>query len=245
MSDFYSPYDHTTWYDSSRNNNSTKLAQLLNAKLGTVYGVDATPYQQTNSKGDVISFDDKGYRKAQADWMRGNAAFAGWTDEDIAGFQDYLESRSLTNNQKTAAQLWFANSVNQRNANAESKADREDMLAEIEAYKAGFSNEHIAAAVAQERQAWDTKIAETLRSAQQQAAAQGRVMDNATYAMLRGRLEAQAANAIQKTQMDYEAKRQEYIYNAMGMKNDVYKNTSRTVSTNADLASIISALAGK
>ena len=119
------------------------------------------------------------------------------------------------------------------------------MLAEIEAYKAGFSNEHIAAAVSQERQAWDAKIAETLQSAQQQAAAQGRVMDNTTYAMLRGRLEAQAANAIQQTQIDYENKRQEYIFNAMSMKNDVYKNTTRTVATQADLAGIISAMAGK
>jgi hypothetical protein len=225
-------------------NISRSLSNKLKQKLGS-YGVDPTSYKSYNSNGRVIGVNESGYKAAQADWMRGNAAFDGWTDDDISAFQTWLSSSKMTDRQKMAGQLWYSNQIAQRNANAEAKKDREDMLAEIEAYKAGFSNEHIAAAVAQERQAWDSKIAETLQSAQQQAAAQGRVLDNTTYAMLRGRLEAQAANAIQQTQIEYENKRQEYIYNAMSMKNDVYKNTTRTVATQADLASIISAMAGK
>jgi hypothetical protein len=245
-----------TGYDSGRSitqapsagvlnqNISKSLSNKLKRKLGS-YGVDPASYKAYNSRGRVVGVDDTGYKTAQADWMRGNAAFDGWTDDDISSFQDWLSSSRMTDRQKTAGQLWYANQIAQRNANAEAQRDREDMLAEIEAYRAGFSNEHIAAAVAQERQVWDQKIAETLQAAQQQAAAQGRVLDNTTYAMLRGRLEAQAAGAIQKTQMDYEQKRQEYMYNAMSMKNDVYKNTQRTVATQADLASIISAMAGK
>ena len=225
-------------------NISRSLSNKLKQKLGS-YGVDPTSYKAYNSNGRVIGVNESGYKAAQADWMRGNAAFEGWTDDDISSFQNWLSSSKMTDRQKMAGQLWYANQIAQRNANQEAKRDREDMLAEIEAYKAGFSNEHIAAAVAQERQAWDAKIAETLQSAQQQAAAQGRVMDNTTYAMLRGRLEAQAANAIQQTQIDYENKRQEYIFNAMSMKNDVYKNTTRTVATQTDLAGIISAMAGK
>ena len=84
-----------------------------------------------------------------------------------------------------------------------------------------------------------------LQSAQQQAAAQGRVLDNTTYAMLRGRLEAQAAQAIQLVQMQYEQKRSEIALNAIQAKNDVYKNTSRTIETPAEIATIIQALAGK
>lgn len=225
-------------------NISRSLSNKLKQKLGS-YGVDPTSYKAYNSNGRVIGVNESGYKAAQADWMRGNAAFEGWTDDDISSFQNWLSSSKMTDRQKMAGQLWYANQIAQRNANQEAKRDREDMLAEIEAYKAGFSNEHIAAAVSQERQAWDAKIAETLQSAQQQAAAQGRVLDNTTYAMLRGRLEAQAANAIQQTQIDYENKRQEYIFNAMSMKNDVYKNTTRTVATQADLAGIISAMAGK
>ena len=78
-----------------------------------------------------------------------------------------------------------------------------------------------------------------------QAAAQGRVLDGSTYAMLRGRLEAQADAAIQKVQMQYEEKRQEYAFQAMNMKNDVYKNTNNTVMDYSDVAKIIQAMAGK
>ena len=151
----------------------------------------------------------------------------------------------MTDRQKTAGQLWYANQIAQRNANAEAKKDREDILGDIEAWKATLSDEAITAAVAQEQQAWNTKIAETLQSAQQQAAAQGRVLDNTTYAMLRGRLEAQAANAIQLVQMQYEQRRSEMAMQAIQAKNDIYKNTTRTVATQADLAGIISAMAGK
>ena len=225
----------------------------------TEYGVDISPYLhggdvfRTSGKDDYLklgkqnyTFDAEGYRKAQADWMRGNAAFDGWTDDDISSFQDWLSSSSkLTDRQKMAGQLWYSNQIAQRNANAEAKKDREDILADIEEYKSTFSDEAIAAAVAQEQQAWNTKIAETLQSAQQQAAAQGRVLDNTTYAMLRGRLEAQAANAIQLVQMQYEQRRSEMAMQAIQAKNDIYKNTTRTVATQADLAGIISAMAGK
>ncbi len=219
---------------------SNKLKQRLGS-----YGVDPTDYKTYNSNGRVVGVNEGGYKAAQADWMRGNAAFDGWTDDDISSFQDWLSSSKMTDRQKTAGQLWYANQIAQRNANAEAKKDREDILGDIEAWKATLSDEAITAAVAQEQQAWNTKIAETLQSAQQQAAAQGRVLDNTTYAMLRGRLEAQAANAIQLVQMQYEQRRSEMAMQAIQAKNDIYKNTTRTVATQADLAGIISAMAGK
>lgn len=224
----------------------------------TEYGVDISPYLhggdvfRTSGKDDYLklgkqnyTFDAEGYRKAQFDWMRGSAAYDGWTDDDINGFLDSINEKYYTNNEASAMQLWQGNLIARRNANADAKRDREDILADIEAYKSTFSDETIAAAVAQEQQAWNTKIAETLQSAQQQAAAQGRVLDNTTYAMLRGRLEAQAAQAIQLVQMQYEQKRSEMALNAIQAKNDVYKNTSRTIETPAEIATIIQALAGK
>ena len=96
--------------------------------------------------------------------------------------------------------MWQSATEGIRQNNAQKKADREDILAEIEAYKSGFSDSAIAQAVAAERQAWDEKINTTMQQAVQQAAQQGRVMDTSTYAMLRSRLEAQAANAIQAVQ---------------------------------------------
>jgi hypothetical protein len=224
----------------------------------TEYGVDISPYLhggdvfRTSGKDDYLklgkqnyTFDAEGYRKAQFDWMRGSSAYDDWTDDDINGFLDSINEKYYTNNEVTAMQLWQGNLIARRNANADAKRDREDILADIEAYKSTFSDETIAAAVAQEQQAWNTKIAETLQSAQQQAAAQGRVLDNTTYAMLRGRLEAQAAQAIQLVQMQYEQKRSEIALNAIQAKNDVYKNTSRTIETPAEIATIIQALAGK
>lgn len=189
--------------------------------------------------------DVAGYKAAQADWMRGSAAFDGWTDEDISGFQDWLSGGKYSDKQKTAAQLWQSNLIGRRNANEQARADRADILADIEAYKNSFSDEAITAAVAQEQQAWSQKIAETLQSAQQQAAAQGRVLDNATYAMLRGRLEAQAANAIQLVQMQYEQKRSDMALQAIQAKNSVYANSTKTVESAADMTAIIQALAGK
>lgn len=191
------------------------------------------------------SGDLEGYKAAQADWMRGSAAFDGWTDEDISGFQDWLSGGKYSDKQKTAAQLWQSNLIGRRNANEQARQDREDILADIEAYKNSFSDEAITAAVAQEQQAWSQKIAETLQSAQQQAAAQGRVLDNATYAMLRGRLEAQAANAIQLVQMQYEQKRSDMALQAIQAKNSVYANSTKTVESAADMTAIIQALAGK
>ena len=204
------------------------------------YGVDIADY--TDSMGNV---DADAYRKAQLAWMGGNASFAGWTEADMAGFLDEMQSKGWNAQERTAAQLWTSAAIGQRNSNAQKAADREDMLAEIEAYKAGFSNEAIQTAIAAERQAWDAKIQSTLQTAMNQAVAQGRVLDGSTYAMLRGRLEAQAAAAIQKVQMQYEEKRQEYAFQAMNMKNDVYKNTNNTVMDYSDVAKIIQAMAGK
>ncbi len=84
-----------------------------------------------------------------------------------------------------------------------------------------------------------------MNQAMNQAAAQGRVMDGSTYAMLRGRLEAQAAAAMQKVQNDYEQQRQEYAYRALSAKGDVYKNTTNTVMDYSDVANIIKAMAGQ
>lgn len=239
-------YDHIT---KTYNGQSTKP---------TEYGVDISGYMhggdvfRTSSKEDYIqtgkqnyTFDAEGYRNAQLGWMRGNAAFDGWTEEDMTGFLDTLGTKNYSQKEATALQLWQGNLIARRNANADAKRDREDILADIEAYKASLSDEAITAAVAQEQQAWNTKIAETLQSAQQQAAAQGRVLDNTTYAMLRGRLEAQAANAIQLVQMQYEQKRSEMALNAIQMKNNVYQNSTKTVESPTEIAALISALAGK
>jgi hypothetical protein len=209
-------------------------------KAALNYGVNIDDY--TDSKGNI---DEGAYRKAQLAWMSGNSAFDGWSEDDMTGFLDEMQANGWSAQERTAAQMWKSAAIGQRNSNAQKKADREDILAEIEAYKAGFSNEAIETAVAAERQAWDAKIQSTLNQAMNQAAAQGRVLDGSTYAMLRGRLEAQAAAAIQKVQMDYEAKRQEYAYNAMNMKNDVYKNTTNTVMDYSDVIKMIQAMAGK
>lgn len=224
----------------------------------TEYGVDISPYlhggdiKRTSAKDDYLqtgvqdyTFYSGAYRDAQLNWMRGNAAFDGWTEDDMNGFLDTLGTKHYTTKEATAMQMWQGNLIARRNANADAKRDREDILGDIEAWKSTLSDEAIEAAVAQEQMAWNTKIAETLQSAQQQAAAQGRVLDNTTYAMLRGRLEAQAAQAIQLTQMQYEQKRSEMAMQAIQLKNDVYKNTSRTVESPAEIAAIIQALAGK
>lgn len=202
------------------------------------YGVDINGY--VDDRGNI---DNDAYRKAQLAWMSGNYAFEGWTEEDMTSFLD--QTQGLSKQEREAERLWMAAGIGQRNSNEQKKKDREDMLAEIEAYKAGFSNEAIDAAIAAERQAWDAKIQSTLQQAMNQAAAQGRVMDGSTYAMLRGRLEAQAAAAIQQVQTGYEQKRQEYMFNAMSMKNDVYKNTTNNVMDYSDVAKIIQAMAGK
>ena len=204
------------------------------------YGVSVDDY--TDPLGRV---DTAAYRKAQLAWMSGNSAFQGWTEADMTGFLDEMQANNWNEKQRTAAQLWYSTGIAQRNANEQKAKDRADMLAEIEAYKAGFSNEAIQTALAAERQAWDTKIEQTMNQAMNQAAAQGRVMDGSTYAMLRGRLEAQAAAAMQKVQNDYEQQRQEYAYRALSAKGDVYKNTTNTVMDYSDVANIIKAMAGQ
>ena len=204
------------------------------------YGVDISAY--TDPLGRV---DEAAYRKAQLSWMSGNQAFSGWSEADMTAFLDEMQANNWNDKQRQAAQLWYSTGIAQRNSNEQKAKDRADMLAEIEAYKAGYSNEAIQTAIAAERQAWDAKIEQTLNQAMNQAAAQGRVMDGSTYAMLRGRLEAQAAAAIQKVQTDYEQQRQEYAYRALAAKADVYKNTTNTVMDYSDVAKIIQAMAGK
>ena len=213
-----------------------RKAEAAAKKEASSFGVKPQEGEDTSSPA---------YRQKQLDWMKGNYAYNGWTEKQMNDFLDQIASGNYTDQQKQAMQIWNSVGIGMYNANQQKKQDREDILAEIEAYKAGFSNETIDVAVANERQAWDTKIQGILQQAQQQAAAQGRVMDNTTYAMLRGRLEAQAANAIQATQMQYEQKRQEYMLQAMQMKNDVYKNTTNTVMSYDDAMNIINAMAGK
>ena len=239
-------YDHIT----RRYNGSTTKP--------TEYGVDISPYlhggdtKRTSNKNDYIqtgvkdyTFDSAGYREAQLEWMRGNATFSDWTDDDMNGFLDSLSTKHYTANQANAAALWNNYNIGVRNANQRAEADRADMLAEIEAYKAGFSNEAITAALAAEGQQLDAKIAETMQQAVNQAAAQGKVLDMATWATLKGRLEAQKANVLQQSQMDYENKRQEYMYKAMQMKMDVYKNSSDTLMSADDVTKLIQAMGGK
>lgn len=204
---------------------------------------DEKDYLQTANA--YYTVDSDGYRKAQMDWMRGNSAFTGWSDADMSSFLDSVYANKWNSKQANAAQLWQNYQIGIRNSNEQRAADRANMLAEIDAYKAGYSNEHIAQAVSLERQALDQKIAETLNTAVNQAASQGRVMDNTTYAMLRGRLEAQAANVLQSVQMQYEQKRQEYALAALNARMDVYKNSQDTLMTPTEVTNIISAMAGK
>ena len=193
---------------------------------------------------DIFDNEDKKNRERQYNWMYQSGAFAGWSDDQINSFRDQWNQEGWTNKEAAAAQMWQNTNIGVAQANEQKKQDRADILAEIEAYKNGFSNENIAVALAAERQAWDGKISSTLREAQNQAAAQGRTIDASTYALLRGRLEAQAATAMQQVQMNYEAKRLEYAKSAIDMKNSVYQNTANTVMTYQDLAQVISALAG-
>ena len=184
-------------------------------------------------------------RNSQYDWMETSGAFDGWSDELKAAFKEQWASHDWSNQTAQANAMWQSATEGIRQNNEQKKADREDILAEIEAYKAGFSDSTIASAVASERQAWDEKINSTMQSAVQQAASQGRVMDTSTYAMLRARLEAQAADAIQQVQLNYEAKRMEYAANAISMKDSVYRNTTNTVMSYQDVAEILKNMAGK
>ena len=239
-------YDHIT---KTYNGQKTKP---------TEWGVDISPYMhggdvfRTSGKDDYLrlgkqnyTFDAAGYRDAQMEWMRGNATFSDWTDDDMNRFLDSLSTKHYTANQANAAAMWNNYNIGVRNANQRAEADRADMLAEIEAYKAGFSNEAITAALAAEEQQLDAKIAETMQQAVNQAAAQGRVLDMATWATLKGRLEAQKANVLQQSQMDYENKRNEYMYRAMQMKMDVYKNSGDTLMSPGDVTALIQAMGGK
>lgn len=220
--------------DWEKENSQKKKTNAMN------YGVDISAY--TDNLGRV---DEAAYRKAQLNWMSGNTSFSGWSEADMNAFLDEMQTNNWNDNQRKSAQIWYSAGIGQRNSNEQKAKDRADMLAEIEAYKAGYSNEAIQTAIAAERQAWDAKIEQTMNQAMNQAAAQGRVMDGSTYAMLRGRLEAQAAAALQKVQSDYEQQRQEYAYRALSAKADVYKNTTNTVMDYSDVAKIISAMAGK
>ena len=193
---------------------------------------------------DILKAESQKNRERQYAWMYDSGAFAGWTDEQINSFRNQWATEDWTNKEAAAAQMWQNANIGVQQSNAQKQRDREDILAEIEAYKNGFSNEAAEVAVAAERQAWNDKINSTLQSAVNQAAAQGRVIDNTTYAILRGRLEAQAASAIQQVQMNYEQKRMEYARSAIDMKNNVYQNTSNTVMTYQDVAQLISAMAG-
>ncbi len=192
----------------------------------------------------------KGERNAnkensQYEWMETSGAFDGWSDELKAAFREQWSKQGWSNQTAQANAMWQSATEGIKQNNAQKKADREDILAEIEAYKAGFSDSTIASAVASERQAWDEKINNTMQQAVQQAAQQGRVMDTSTYAMLRARLEAQAADAIQQVQTNYEAKRLEYAANAISMKDAVYRNTTNTVMSYQDVAEILKNMAGK
>ena len=224
----------------------------------TEYGVDISPYlhggdiKRTSAKDDYLqtgvqdyTFFSGAYRDAQMNWMKSNAAFYGWTEDDMNSFLDTLGTKHYTTNQANAMQMWANYNIGVRNANQRAEADRADMLAEIEAYKAGFSNEAITAALAAENQQLDAKIAETMQQAVNQAAAQGKVLDMATWASLKGRLEAQKANVLQQSQMDYENKRQEYMYKAMQMKMETYKNSTDTLMSPGDVAALIQAMGGK
>lgn len=174
-----------------------------------------------------VDLDRAGYANALYGWMRSNARYSDWSDAELQEFTSGLSSR--TPEEASLFQLTTENRRAYEQAGQEARADRDRMLAELETYKAGISQERTAAVLARERATWEQQIGATLAGIERQYANMGRVASPWVLAQVRTRLVAQAQDALQVRRFELEQERQQQLQYYLNTLNNVYQNTERQV----------------
>lgn len=183
-----------------------------------------------------VQVDEAAYTSAATAWMRGQERYADWSDQEIAEF--VRDTMGMSAEQRQAAEYWQANQVAWRRAGEDAEADRNDMLARLEAFRAGYSESWINDTLAREKAYWDAKGRETIREVQTKMAAIGRTASPYLLGFIGRQFAAQQADALQVRRMQLEQERSQHEQEYLTMLNSVYQNTQRNVVDPATAAQI-------
>lgn len=150
----------------------------------------------------VTEDDPDAYEGALFDWMRDNANYRDWADEDIAQF--ITDTRGADEEQTAATEMWTSARVGQREAAEQSAADREHMLAQLAEFKAGYGDNWVSQAVSREVQEGLARKQQMIEGMREDAARRGRVLSPWVAAEVGRRLDADIADAAQVRRMEME-----------------------------------------
>lgn len=199
---------------------------------------DMTQFVTLN--GSKPQLDTGGYENAMAQWLRGQDRYADWSDEDIASF--VRDTAGVDANQRAAMEMWYSNRIASEQAATDAEADRNDMLAKLEAYEQGYNEEWISSTLAREKMLWDVRRDSTLRRVQEQMSNMGRSASPYMLAEINRRLVAQQSDALQVRRFELEQERDARKRWILEMKNNIYQNTQRQVMDPATAADLVARL---
>lgn len=166
--------------------------------------------------------------------------FENWRPEEITNFVQNAGSMGT----KTGTYYkWIQDQqVAQRSANVAASKDRAEILADLNAWKAGFNENWIAQALAVERQQWNQRLAQAQEQVTRQYANMGRVADPLVMQQAMKQVASEAASALQISRMRLEQEQSARTAQYLKMKDQVFQATSRTTPDTGDVATMINAL---
>ena len=166
--------------------------------------------------------------------------FENWRPAEIQNFVQNADSMGT----KTGTYYkWIQDQqVASREANTAASKDRGEILADLNAWKAGFNESWIAQSLAAERQQWNQRLAQAQEQVTRQYAAMGRVADPLVMQQALKQVASEAASALQLSRMRLEQEQSDRTAQYLGMKDQVFQATSRTTTDAGDVATMIQAL---
>lgn len=189
-----------------------------------------------SNDGMDLDVDKTAYSDAMYDWMQGQDRYADWDDATLKQFA--LDSFSRSSGENKAAEFWESSRIGWEQAKEDAEADRNTMLAEIEAFKQGINENYVHDVLTREKQYHDANIQNTLRQTQERLANMGRAASPYLLGHLQRRMEAQAADKLQlrRVELEQEVQRQKQV--VLNQMQDVYGNTDRQMVDPATAAQI-------
>lgn len=188
-----------------------------------------TRYRWVEGWPQAYSVPNTWWHDPDVDWRpHGNL-----TEEDLAYGEEKLEEQrdawvqSNYGNRLAGAQFMRTQAEEYEQMKQDADADREDILGEIEAWGAGLNESFVETGVAQERAAWEGKLAQAREQLQNNAAAQGRTLSPWLMSEVTGRIAAQANEAISLRRMELERALADRKMQYIQAKDSVYSNTDR------------------
>jgi len=148
-------------------------------------------------------------------------AAMGISSDDTFGSGGTMEDLAIS----LAEDAWNAT----EQANAEAKADREDMLNKLTVFDNQYNEAWMQQTLSAEASRWDIEAATVERKVIEQQASMGRVANPYMLAGLRNQMSVRKEAALQLSRSQLEEERRQHRQYVLSMTNDVYKNTSREV----------------